>query len=164
MLCETIICVDRHRDRSVPAMTSERLIVLDGDGEPDDAEAFGLERYALCGTAAGATAAAWRAIEEPERVSALILVAPEPPDATLCAHLEALDVPTMVICGTHDGLATSEAGRVYKRLVARCDLVYVYAAHDVAADRPEAFAALVSDFVARSEGHVVRLESRVLYA
>jgi pimeloyl-ACP methyl ester carboxylesterase len=146
-------------------MTSEPLIVLDGDGEPDDTAALDHERYALCGTGAGATAAAWRAVEAPDRVSALILVAPEPPGAGLCDRLETLDVATMVICGTHDAVATSQAGRTYKRLVARCDLVYVYdAGDDVAADRPDAFAALVNDFVVRREGHVVRLESRELPA
>jgi pimeloyl-ACP methyl ester carboxylesterase len=84
-------------------------------------------------------------------------------DEALRPHLEALDVPTMVVFGTRDGLVPPETGREYKRLIARCDLVYVHdAAHEVAADRPQAFAGLVGDFVARREGHVVRLESREL--
>jgi pimeloyl-ACP methyl ester carboxylesterase len=71
----------------------------------------------------------------------------------------------MVIFGTRDGLVPPETGREYKRLIARCDLVYVHdAAHEVPADRPQAFAGLVSDFVNRREGHVVRLESRELPA
>jgi pimeloyl-ACP methyl ester carboxylesterase len=86
-------------------------------------------------------------------------------DDALRPHLEALDVPTMVVFGTRDGLVPPETGREYKRLIARCDLVYVHdAAHEVPADRPEAFAGLVSDFAKRCEGHVVRLESRELQA
>jgi pimeloyl-ACP methyl ester carboxylesterase len=86
-------------------------------------------------------------------------------DAALRPRLEALDVPTMVVFGTRDGLVPPETGRAYKRLIARSDLVYVYdAAHEVAADRPEAFADLAIDFLNRHEGHVVRRESRVLHA
>jgi pimeloyl-ACP methyl ester carboxylesterase len=75
--------------------------------------------------------------------------------------LAGLDVPTMVVFGTRDGLIAPESGRDYKRLIPRCTLVYVYdAAHEVAADRPEAFADLVVDFLARRDAHVVSTVSR----
>jgi pimeloyl-ACP methyl ester carboxylesterase len=79
----------------------------------------------------------------------------------LQAALDGLDVPTLVLFGTRDGLIAPESGRAYKRLIPRCTLAYVYdAAHDVAADRPEAFAGLVVDFLARRDAHVVSTTSR----
>jgi pimeloyl-ACP methyl ester carboxylesterase len=108
----------------------------------------------------GGAQAARAAAGDPVGLDALILVNPDPPDADLTPQLEALDVPTMIVVGTR---VASDAGRTYKRLIARSDLVYVYdAGADVAADRPDAYAALVSDFAARREAHVVRLESREL--
>jgi pimeloyl-ACP methyl ester carboxylesterase len=137
MLCATIICVDPSTARSVPPVSAEPLILRNGDSD-----------------------AVRQVIGRADDLAALVLVAPEPPDDDLVARLETLDVPTMVVVGTR---CAPEAGRAYKRLIARCDLVYVYdAGEDVAADRPEVFAALVSDFAARREGHVVRLESREL--
>jgi pimeloyl-ACP methyl ester carboxylesterase len=128
-------------------------------------DTLGLDRYALCGTSSGGATAAWLAALHGERITALVLVAPPALDEALRPHLEALDVPTMVVVGTRDGRVAPQTGREYKRLIARCDLVYVYdAGHDVAGDRPEAFAGLLTDFLARREGHIVRVESRELAA
>jgi pimeloyl-ACP methyl ester carboxylesterase len=81
----------------------------------------------------------------------------------LRAALDGLDIPTMILFGTRDGLIAPESGRDYKRLIPRSTLVYVHdAAHDLAADRPEAFAGLVIDFLARREAHVVSTTSRVI--
>jgi pimeloyl-ACP methyl ester carboxylesterase len=77
--------------------------------------------------------------------------------------LDGLDVPTIIVFGTRDGLIPPETGRAYKRLIPRSDLVYVYhAAHEVARDRPEAFAALVGDFLERGEAHVVGRRDRLI--
>jgi pimeloyl-ACP methyl ester carboxylesterase len=74
-----------------------------------------------------------------------------------------LDIPTMILFGTRDGLIAPESGREYKRLIPRSTLVYVHdAAHDIAADRPEAFAGLVVDFLDRHEAHVVSTTSKVI--
>jgi pimeloyl-ACP methyl ester carboxylesterase len=138
MIWPTIICVDSGTGRSVRFVNAEPRILR------------------------GGAEAARAAIDDPDDVDVLILVNPDPPDDALRARLEALDVPTMIVVGTR---VAPEAGRSYKRLIARSDLVYVYdAGGDVAADRPEALARLVSDFVARREGHVVRRESRELDA
>jgi pimeloyl-ACP methyl ester carboxylesterase len=84
-------------------------------------------------------------------------------DADLRAALAGLDVPTMIVFGTRDGLIAPETGREYKRLIPRSDLVFVYdAAHEVARDRPEAFAGLVGDFLRRGEAHVVSRTSRLI--
>jgi 4,5:9,10-diseco-3-hydroxy-5,9,17-trioxoandrosta-1(10),2-diene-4-oate hydrolase len=84
-------------------------------------------------------------------------------DDALRVALKRLDVPTMIVFGTRDGLIAPETGRAYKRLIARSDLVYVYdAAHEVARDRPEAFTALVADFLERGEAHVVDRRDRLI--
>jgi pimeloyl-ACP methyl ester carboxylesterase len=84
-------------------------------------------------------------------------------DGELRHALEGLDVPTMVVFGTRDGLVSADVARQYKRLIPRCDLVFVYdAAHEVPRDRPEAFAEIVGDFLARGDAHVVNRTSRVI--
>jgi pimeloyl-ACP methyl ester carboxylesterase len=84
-------------------------------------------------------------------------------DDALRRALDGLDVPTMIVFGTRDGLIPPETGREYKRLIPRSDLVYVYdAAHEVARDRPEAFSALVGDFLERGEAHVVDRRDRLI--
>jgi pimeloyl-ACP methyl ester carboxylesterase len=90
-----------------------------------------------------------------------VLAASDP--VALRAALDGLDVPAMIVFGTLDGLIAPESGRAYKRLIPRSTLVYVHdAAHDVAADRPEAFTGLVVDFLARREAHVVATTSRLI--
>jgi pimeloyl-ACP methyl ester carboxylesterase len=90
-----------------------------------------------------------------------VLAASSTPE--LADRLRELRVPTMVMFGTRDGLIPPEMGRRYKELIPTCDLVYVYdAAHAISSDRPEAFAGLVADFLARQEGHIVSSESQVI--
>lgn len=82
----------------------------------------------------------------------------------LSAALANLRTPTMVMFGTRDGLVPPEMGRRYKELIANCDYVLVYdAAHAISFDRPEAFVALVEDFVRRGPAHVVNIESTIIH-
>jgi pimeloyl-ACP methyl ester carboxylesterase len=74
----------------------------------------------------------------------------------LRARLPAIEVPTLVVCGTEDGLFGSEQGRVYRELMPNCSFVLLYdAAHELGWDRPETLAALISDFSLRREAFVV---------
>lgn len=87
-----------------------------------------------------------------------------PRDAELEAAMAGLEVPTLVLFGTEDPLTPPELGRHYPAILSNCHLVLVYdAAHGLDADRPEAFASLVTDFVARREQFVVREESGLRY-
>lgn len=87
-----------------------------------------------------------------------------PHDPELEAEMRGLDVPALVLFGTEDRLTPPELGRHYRELLPRCQLMIVYdAAHALYADRPEAFAAVVSDFLERREEFIVRRESGLLY-
>lgn len=80
------------------------------------------------------------------------------------AKLANLEVPTLVMFGTADRVIPPEMGRHYRALLPRCHFVLVYdAGHVVDVDRPEAFAALVEDFVPDPDGFLVNQSSGVLF-
>jgi pimeloyl-ACP methyl ester carboxylesterase len=87
-----------------------------------------------------------------------------PRDPELEAAMRTLEVPTLVLFGTEDWLTPPELGRIYRELLPQCHFVIVYdAAHAIYADRPEAFAAIVTDFLERRAEFVMRRESGLLY-
>jgi pimeloyl-ACP methyl ester carboxylesterase len=87
-----------------------------------------------------------------------------PRDAELEEAMRELDVPTLVLFGTEDRLTPPELGRHYREILPSCHFVIVYdAAHAIYDDRPEAFAAIVADFLEHREQFVVRRESGLLY-
>ena len=80
------------------------------------------------------------------------------------AKMAELEVPTLVMFGTSDRVIPSEMGRHYRALLPKCQLMLVYdAGHVVDVDRPEAFAALVEDFVPEPDAFLVTRESGLLY-
>ncbi|MEV4581556.1 alpha/beta hydrolase [Nonomuraea jabiensis] len=90
------------------------------------------------------------------------LVGP-PYDTELADRLRELPVPTLVMYGTRDGLFGTEPGRVFKDLIPQCTYALVYdAAHDMAGDRPEAFADIVGEFAERQERFYVPRTSAVI--
>jgi pimeloyl-ACP methyl ester carboxylesterase len=177
---------------------------------------LGLERFNLMGNSFGGKLALWLAVQQPERVQALILVAPAairpagsvPPQsltpeelmARLYAHperqaplppldptirakqqalvrrvmgpardealesrLAGLDIPVLVVFGTLDRMIPPEMGRLYCEKLPNCHLVLVYdAAHEVDADRPEAFVSVASDFMQRHEAFLVSRQSGLI--
>ena len=85
-------------------------------------------------------------------------------DADLESRLAGLAVPTLVLFGTLDRLIPPEMGRLYREKLARCHFVLVHdAAHAIGADRPEAFASLVGDFLQRREQFVVSRASSLVH-
>ncbi len=171
-------------------------------------ENLGLDRFNLMGTSFGGKAALWLALQQPDRVLALILEAPAairpqgnvtptgspeeiarriyahpermPPvpardpveaarilllvrrlrgpdrDPELEARLRDLKTQTLVVFGTLDGVVPPEMGRIYKELMPNAHLVFVYdAGHAIAAERPEAFAEVVGDFLERTDAFVI---------
>ncbi len=72
------------------------------------------------------------------------------------ARLKAIPTRTLILFGRDDGLINPSNGPTYRSHLANSVLFYVYdAAHDIQADRPEAFADVVSDFVRRGMNFLV---------
>ena len=70
-----------------------------------------------------------------------------PRDPDLEARLPGLAPPTLALFGTLDSIIPPDLGHLYKELIPDCNLVFVYdAGHAIAAERPEAFTEVVSDF------------------
>jgi len=76
--------------------------------------------------------------------------------AALRARLAEVRIPTLVLCGTEDGVLPPEMGRIYRAQMPNCTLLYVWdAAHELTSDRPEALAAVIADFADRREAFIV---------
>lgn len=71
-------------------------------------------------------------------------------DEEIIARLPDCPVRTLVVFGDEDGVVPPENGATFRRFMPNCNYVLVHqAAHDIQADRPEAFADLVGDFLDR---------------
>jgi pimeloyl-ACP methyl ester carboxylesterase len=102
-------------------------------------------------------------VEAKQRALVERLIGP-PRDAELEAAMRELHVPTLVLFGTEDRLTPPELGRHYREILPNCQFMIVYdAAHAIYDDRPEAFAAIVADFLEHREQFVVRRETGLLY-
>lgn len=85
-------------------------------------------------------------------------------DPELEAGLRRLETPTLVLFGTLDHLIPLEMGRIYKELMPNCQFALVYdAGHLIAAERPEAFAEIVVDFLERHEAFVISRTETVIH-
>ncbi|HEY7201055.1 MAG TPA: alpha/beta fold hydrolase [Candidatus Dormibacteraeota bacterium] len=153
---------------------SRRVIAIELSGLDDSAAsmasrvaaaaaALGVERCAVLGTAGGGVVALWLALTHPELVATLVLEAPDH-DEALMARLGEIQAPTLALYGSRDGVTPPELGRVYPTDVSGGHFVIVYdAGHDIQADRPEAFAEVVGDFVARGPAFLVNDRPSALY-
>ena len=85
-------------------------------------------------------------------------------DADLEGQLAGLHIPTLVLFGTLDRMIPPEMGRLYREKLGNGHFVLVYdAAHEIGADRPEAFTSLVSDFLERHAQFVVNRTSGLVH-
>jgi pimeloyl-ACP methyl ester carboxylesterase len=85
-------------------------------------------------------------------------------DLDLEAKMRLLATPTLVLFGNLDRVISPDFGRCYKALLPNCHLVFVYdAGHAISADRPEAFAAVTSDFLERHEAFVISRANTVIH-
>ena len=85
-------------------------------------------------------------------------------DADLERRLPDLAVPTLVLFGTRDRVIPPEMGRFYKEMMPNAHLVLVYdAGHAIGAERPEAVAEVVTDFLERREAFVISRSNTVIH-
>jgi pimeloyl-ACP methyl ester carboxylesterase len=178
---------------------------------------LGIQSFDLQGNSFGGKLALWLAALHPERVRALVLIAPAairaepaqprpagergpdtlrlyahpervgplpspnadqtakqmalvrriiglPQDEELESRMRELTLPVLVLFGTLDTMLPSEIGRRYPEILPSSHLVFVYdAAHEVDADRPEACAGLIDDFLERHGGFLVNAQSSLVH-
>jgi pimeloyl-ACP methyl ester carboxylesterase len=85
-------------------------------------------------------------------------------DPELETAMRRLDTPTLVLFGTLDRMIPPEMGRHYKELLPNGHLVLVYdAGHAIGAERPEAFAEVVTDFLDRREAFLISRAETVIH-
>ena len=119
---------------------------------------LGLDRFNLLASGGASRTAQALARAAGERVLALVLENPHAPDA------EALATPTLVLLGTRVDAALHAAGQAWAKHVPGAHLVYVYdAGSAIGADRPEAFAEVVGDFLDRHEAFVINRNRTVIH-
>lgn len=107
----------------------------------------------------GASAALRLVARSPDRVASLVLDSPPAPE-NFASLLPQLALPVLVLYGTGDRATSTEHGRGYKALLPNGWFVMVYAAgYDIANDRPEAYADLVGDFLARGARFTISEQS-----
>jgi pimeloyl-ACP methyl ester carboxylesterase len=85
-------------------------------------------------------------------------------DPALEARLHDLATLTLVVFGTLDSVIPPDMGRIYKELLPNAHLVFVYdAGHAIAAERPEAFAEVVADFLERGDAFLIRRTGTMMF-
>ncbi|MGE3537929.1 MAG: alpha/beta fold hydrolase [Candidatus Tectimicrobiota bacterium] len=85
-------------------------------------------------------------------------------DAEAERRLSEITCPTLVLFGSADRLVAPEAGRLYRAQIPNSHLAFVYdAGHLIEAERPEALAQAVSDYVERHETFIVGRQSGVIH-
>ena len=85
-------------------------------------------------------------------------------DQALEDRMRGLQTSVLVLFGTLDRVMPPEMGRVYKTLLHNCHLVFVYdAGHLIGAERPEAFAEVVGDFLDRRKAFVISRRETKIY-
>jgi pimeloyl-ACP methyl ester carboxylesterase len=90
------------------------------------------------------------------------LIGPQREEA-LEALFPKLTMPVLVLFGTRDRVIPPDMGRIYREKLPNCHFMLLYdAAHALDADRPEAFAALVGDFLERREAFIVKTDSGLI--
>lgn len=85
-------------------------------------------------------------------------------DTPFEARLAKLPHPVLALFGTADRVTPPEGAHLFREILPHCHIVLVYdAAHAIDADRPEALASVVGDFLARGERFLVRETSGLIH-
>ncbi|HEY5609437.1 MAG TPA: alpha/beta fold hydrolase [Alphaproteobacteria bacterium] len=102
-------------------------------------------------------------IEAKQRALTRRLLGP-PRDAAFEARLRELETPVLALFGTADRVTPPTAAHLYREILPNCHNVMVYdAAHAIDAERPEAVASVVEDFLDRQARFLVRHTSGLIH-
>lgn len=102
-------------------------------------------------------------LTEKREASAPHLVEPHRDDE-FKVSLSNLEPPVLALIGRHDPVISSATVQIYREKLRNFHLVMVYdAGAAMDAERPEAVAALVDDFLTRGESFLVRNQSGIIY-
>ena len=102
-------------------------------------------------------------VELPGGVDLASMLSPRESDNDLEALLPQVKCPTLAVFGTRDRLISREAPSTYRGAIPNCHVSLVYdTAHLPAAERPEAVASAVTDFIENRETFVVNRHSSVI--
>lgn len=165
--------------RTHALLAASRRVVLLGSGAPAGPVAaraasilsalggLGIVPCDLMGQGSGADLALAIALEAGESVRALVLMAPTTiggPSAALEGRLSEIAQPSLALFGTKDMTAPPETARLYRERMPDCNLALVYdAGHAMDAERPEAVAAVIAEFLERHDHFLVRRDSGIIY-
>jgi pimeloyl-ACP methyl ester carboxylesterase len=84
-------------------------------------------------------------------------------DQALEAQMGEIAAPVLVLLGTSDEIVSTDVARIFSSLLPKCYTVMVYdATHDVEADRPEAVADIVGEFLAYGEGFMINRSNAII--
>jgi pimeloyl-ACP methyl ester carboxylesterase len=87
-----------------------------------------------------------------------------PRDAPFEARLAGLSLPVLALFGTADRVTPPEGAHLFSEIVPNCHIILVYdAAHAIDADRPEALASVVGDFLVRQDRFLVRNTNSLIH-
>jgi len=77
-------------------------------------------------------------------------------DQELMARLHEITCPTLIVCGTKDGVIPPESGRLLRGRIRTSYLAFLYdAAHAIEVDQPLRFERLVREFLTRGEAFII---------
>jgi len=132
---------------------------------------LGIDHFSIMADSSGAELALRMAIERPQQIDAVVLLAPPAPhvtepirDVEFEESLASLEIPVLVMIGTNDRVGSPASAGIYREKLRNFHLVMVYGAGAaIDTDRPEAVAALIDDFLARGGAFIVRNRSGIIY-
>jgi pimeloyl-ACP methyl ester carboxylesterase len=127
---------------------------------------FGIERFSVIGISQGVPLALAIAIAAPDQIDKLIMMSPPPwseIDDQLRAGLAAVGAPTLILVGTSDRSGSADSARKLRETIGASQLLLVYDAGAlIAADRPDACASPIGEFLDHGVEFVVCHDSQKL--
>jgi pimeloyl-ACP methyl ester carboxylesterase len=128
---------------------------------PNALTRLGIERSSLVAIAAGSRSALALAIAAPERIDRLILISPQlPTDSAELPELSAVKAATLVLIGTSNSPAATEAGRLCREKIPSCHLSFVYG--DELARNLGAWLAPIIQFLEEGEQFIIFRQSQLI--